>query len=137
MVFLGLYYLFLSAVAVPLQYQCRPYTPSDQCDVGLYEIYVQSLETLKYEKRSAHRVMSHMKAKCIFKQSQRDEKGIPILDKKKKTNYHYVAMQVETDQDDKDHFYAVYGEEKEYHLRFYEKINLPIEQTKVQSCQWK
>lgn len=131
MIMFSLYALFLHVSVV--KYQCRPYEPTDQCDVGLYEVIIQSLVKSKEEPRPAHRIMAIMKSRCVMK-NQVGTKDVYNA-KKKKTEtvkiYRYTAMYVDMDEES-DNVFMDDTQSQEFHdHRRFERLEFPAEQTKI------
>lgn len=125
------YALFLSASTV--KYQCRPYEPNDQCEVGLYEVIIQSLDKSREEPRPAHRIMAIMKARCVMKNQVGTKEVYDAKKKKMETVkiYRYIAMYVDMDEES-DNVFMDDTQSQEFHdHRRFEKLEFPAEQTKI------
>lgn len=107
-----------------LSYRCVPYEPTEVCDVGAYEIAIQSLESTKKNPIPSKAIIAMIKARCVMKKTYKTDNG--------KIRHRYIAMYADVGYEINTHFYVEEDAGVSDHgVGRIEKLELPGEQAKI------
>lgn len=121
-IFLAVYAFVLQCMTVT--YRCVPYEPTKMCEVGTYEIAVQSLASTKKNPIPSKHIIAMIKARCVMKKEYVSGNG--------KTRYRYVAMYADVGYEINTHFYVEEESGASSHgIDKMETLEIPAEQAKV------